>query len=239
MKKKQKSKKAFRNQWALTIFLLSNPFVTLPTKASSPPVKYPSSNISTINPNTVSSSHSSTTSLSNIDLISFHAENLSTGFISLTWETKNEGDITHFVIQRSKDPLKNFINIGTMYTTGSGYYNYTDHSVDAGFFYRLMMVDKKGRLAYSKIIFISTTTQEQPITIKFDDNKLVLENKTSAGQSAKVELYNSSTQEMIIKEFKIPEGRSLMVQDLNTLSSGLYIITVENDQNIQQTKFIK
>jgi hypothetical protein len=67
----------------------------------------------------------------------------------------------------------------------------------------------------------------------------VLENKTSAGQSAKVELYNSSTQEMIIKEFKISEGRSLMVQDLNTLSSGLYIITVENDQHIQQTKFIK
>jgi len=236
MKKKHKSKKAFRNQWALTIFLLSNPFVTLPTKASDPSLQFPSSTISTVQSTSVAPSKENN---STVDLISFHAENLSTGFISLTWETKNEGEISHFVIQRSKDPLKNFINIGTMYSTGSGYYNYTDHSVDAGFFYRLMLVDKKGKHLYSEIIFISTASQEHPLAIKFDDNKLLLENRTASGQSAKVELYNSSTQEMIIKEFKISEGRSLMVQDLTTLSSGLYIITIENDQHIQQTKFIK
>lgn len=239
MKKKQKSKKAFRNQWALTIFLLSNPFVTLPTQATSPSVEFPSSTFSTVNLSSYSTSSNSTNSTSSVDLISFHAENLSTGFISLTWEIKNEGEMSHFIIQRSKDPLKNFTNIGTMYSTNSGYYNYTDHSVDAGFFYRLMMVDKKGRHAYSKIIFISTPSQEHPLAIKFDDNKLVIENKTTSGQSAKIELYNTSTQEMIIKELKISEGRSQMVQDLNTLSSGLYIITVENEQHIQQTKFIK
>jgi hypothetical protein len=85
--------------------------------------------------------------------------------ILITWQTTQEINTKHFIIERSADAI-NFSAIGNMNAQNSPAithsYNYTDNTILPRInFYRLRMVDKDGSFTFSGIIRISAGNQDE------------------------------------------------------------------------------
>lgn len=91
-----------------------------------------------------------------LQLLSFTAQQQQNSNIALQWQTTNEVNTSHFIIQRSIDGV-NFTNLGKVQTKGGGSYDYTDNLSSVtpqptALYYRLQMVDKDGSFAYSNVV---------------------------------------------------------------------------------------
>lgn len=86
-----------------------------------------------------------------LEWVSFKAKPLGTSQVVLDWETANEKDVSHFVIERSKDGLA-FLPIGEMKARGGGRYNWTDKAALPGTsYYRLRQIDYNDKYEFSPV----------------------------------------------------------------------------------------
>ena len=89
------------------------------------------------------------------------------GQVQLQWLTMGETNVISFTTQRSIDGV-NFIDVNTKTALGSGNnsYVYLDASAASGVnYYRIRAIDKEGKYSYSKVVFVSITNYELPITV--------------------------------------------------------------------------
>ena len=102
-----------------------------------------------------------------VTISSFSAIAIANHQINTQWQTATELNTDHFNIERSIDGI-NFNAIGKVSAVGSGAnsYQFTDLAPLNGVnHYRLQSVDKDGSFSYSKIVFVSITNYELPITV--------------------------------------------------------------------------
>ena len=98
-----------------------------------------------------------------LHLVSFRATLYQTA-VSITWQTTNEVNTSHFVIERSWNGSE-FTSVGTVNAKGnvlSSAYNFRDdissiNSNGSTVYYRLKMIDKDGSFTYSNIQKLHTT----------------------------------------------------------------------------------
>ncbi len=90
-------------------------------------------------------------------LLSFSSNETSQNLVQLNWQTTNEINTSHFIVQHSVNGIT-FNNIGRVEarnTSGTNDYSLRDTSpIDGVNFYRLQMVDIDGKTTYSSIIKI-------------------------------------------------------------------------------------
>jgi ELWxxDGT repeat protein len=160
--------------------------------------------------------------------------------VALNWTTQNEIAVVNFNVQRSitgKDFLS-IAKVNAMGSTGLQNYSFTDRKLPKTgmLYYRLEVVDKDGKLSYSKIEtvklkqsfeFSLTQTKYEAVLNLGDVNGLV---------SVKVSDANGRTQ--LQQKQKISSGELIKISTTN-LSSGIYFVTVEYDGNIQTKRLIK
>jgi len=164
----------------------------------------------------------------------------------LQWTTSTEVDTKNFVVQRSLDGT-HFKNIGAVNAAGNSsrrtFYQFADaDALSAGsnkLYYRLQMVDKDGRFAYSRIATIKIINDKlfviYPNPVK---DYLVITSNTTLNntqiriidQSGKV-LY----QQQITSLFA---GTSNKI-NVSNLNKGIYYIQVITESNAQTAKFLK
>jgi hypothetical protein len=76
--------------------------------------------------------------------------------ILLKWETTEEKDFNRFEIERSNDPKKGFVKIGSISSAATQLhtYQYLDSTARGGqtYYYKLKMIDSDGSLAYSRVV---------------------------------------------------------------------------------------
>jgi hypothetical protein len=97
--------------------------------------------------------------LAGVFLQSFRAHNQGED-IKIEWETGEENNLNHFIIERSSSPQSEFVSIATVQAKGSNsYYFYIDESIfkqnDYIFYYRLKLVEKNGITSHSSQIAVS------------------------------------------------------------------------------------
>ncbi|WP_426668998.1 T9SS type A sorting domain-containing protein [Mucilaginibacter sp. McL0603] len=87
-------------------------------------------------------------------LLSFNADKGQNGRQAvITWVAKNEGNYTHFTVERSTDNGKTFDVVGGFTSTGAGSYSLADmEPLKGDNLYRLKSVDYNDSTSYSKVV---------------------------------------------------------------------------------------
>jgi len=174
-----------------------------------------------------------------LSLTDFTAQ-LRSAEISLNWTTQNEVNVSHFNVQRSITG-KDFSTIARVNATGvqnTNNYGFTDvnYGKSGILYYRLEIIDKDGKVSYSKIQTIKLRTE-------FDFNVSSSKNETfiSLGDVngiANIKITDASGRVQAQQKQKITAGEMIRLSTMN-LASGIYYVTVELNGNIQTRRFIK
>ncbi|MFD1628778.1 SBBP repeat-containing protein [Pseudopedobacter beijingensis] len=173
-----------------------------------------------------------------VHLVYFNGKKES-GKNSLSWQTLNENNNSHFILQRSTDGVM-FSDVVTIEghgnTSSVNNYFYTDYvNLNGVIYYRLAQVDFSGHITYSDII---------PIRNKWNES-IVYPNPFIETVTLKLEENNGNTSVRVMDT----AGRNVytvskvtgneIVLNLKSLPNGLYLVELKNGEQIQLYKVIK
>ncbi len=189
-----------------------------------------------------------------VTLTTFTARTTETNQIKTTWQTTNEVNASHFIVEQSKDG-KTFTPKGSVKAVGTGANSYAfdvpyflnppsgDGGGDGGLtFFRLKMIDKDGSFEYSKVVSVSLTTNHSPlISIKPNPAKASFTLQLGAEQSEKAVLYiiNSAGQIVQQQSITLKAGQNQLTIAINTLAKGSYQVLVKSAKKQWQQPLIK
>jgi hypothetical protein len=166
---------------------------------------------------------------------------------TLTWETENEQNFDHFVIERSSNG-SSFSTMGAR-TAGNGsnrqaYQFPDDLSTASGtvFYYRLKIVDKDGQFKYSNVIMIrkelkninGITINPSPVvggvaTVRFT---------APSNSVANFKVIDMNGKLVLQQQNKISEGNnSISINNLDRLQAGFYLLQMANGDETTTVKF--
>jgi hypothetical protein len=164
----------------------------------------------------------------------------------LKWETSNEVNMDHFIIERSL-PNGSFDVIGKMAAKGSNNikanYNYIDEniaSLGAPFLlYRLKMVDKDGDFTYSNVVTIQvpdvliTTVNIFPNPA---NNETIISIASPRDQKISWQLIDNAGRAVMSNHAQVRKGNNKITIDLNKIPAGSYFLQVNGQyvNNIQK-----
>ncbi len=165
--------------------------------------------------------------------------------VSLSWQTANEVNTSHFMIQRSLDAT-NFTSLGNVTAKGSNAtnnYGFTDDITGINndkIYYRLQMVDKDGKFTYSKIAVVSITLDGKFFVIypnPVKDQLILTTNSTFSKAEIRI---NDQNGKLMYKQHleNVQAGMQNMI-NVSKLVNGVYYLQVITGSDIQTTKFFK
>ena len=181
-----------------------------------------------------------------IDLMTFSGKALVLDNV-LNWSTSQEVNSKQIEIERSSNGI-DFARIGIVAAKGNSSlrsdYSYTDKYVPGGvLYYRLKLVDIDGQFKYSNIIVIKrdiyplviNKVMPNPFNDKVEIELLAVNSNTST-----LNMYNMVGSVVKTLQFKTSKGiNRIQVNDLGSLGSGTYILTISNDDGQVKTKLVK
>ncbi|UEG50183.1 T9SS type A sorting domain-containing protein [Ferruginibacter lapsinanis] len=165
--------------------------------------------------------------------------------VDLKWSTSTETNVDYFVVERSADG-NSFAEVGTMGAKGiASVYQFADVLPFNGVnYYRVKTTDNDGRITYSKVIVVKATITNRVTISGCKPNPFV----------NKVDVYIDLLESAVIKINMVDAvGRSVYqhtvkgakglnwvnIDNLENLSSGIYIIRVNAGNVGAQQKIIK
>ena len=155
----------------------------------------------------------------------------------LNWATATELSTSHFNVQHSTDG-SSFSNIGNVKAIGNGAnsYQFTDKSPANGTnYYRLQSVDKDGASTYSKVVSVSFTIHDSPLTIYPNPAKDYLTIK--GNHIASVNVLDNMGRLVSIQSLKDATNPSITVA---SLPAGVYHLRIQTtDGSISTIAFVK
>ena len=166
-----------------------------------------------------------------LKLISFSAVPQNDNTVSLYWNTDNEINTKHFVIEMSTDGLR-FTAITNVIAKGraSNNYNASVADVNTGIvFYRLKMVDNDGSFTYSPIIKIDKRKNTSGIAVLTNPVKDFIVISTSDKSLNNTQANIISMQGVVVKTFTVREGSQTI--DIKDLPNGVYYLRTITGSN--------
>ena len=165
--------------------------------------------------------------------------------IRLQWGTASEINNYGFFIERSFDS-ENWQIIGFVEGQGGGsapnVYNYIDENPAGGDnYYRLRQRDFDGAVEFSKVVhvdmdlFIVGNIFPNPVALNAG---VLIDVTTPSAGLATVQVYDITRQLLIQNQHDLQKGPQLVPLELNGLSSGVYIVTVESRGVVVNTKVL-
>lgn len=160
--------------------------------------------------------------------------------VEVNWQTINEVNTSYFEVERSYNNT-DFESVKTVYSLvqngGDGYYRITDNGVQmsaANVIYRIKMVDKDGRVGYSRIANLklgkvsNIVFGPNPFTDYFTINY-----PATANGKVSVAVFDVAGKKLLAKEFSVSRGTSsLTINNLGNLAKGTYVVQlIELDSN--------
>ncbi len=150
----------------------------------------------------------------------------------LNWNTASESNSSYFSIERSTDAL-NFSSIGHVNASGFSStevkYNFTDATPIPGVnYYRLVMIDKDGSSAYSKIVSI-TNKINHSIDIKHIDlfarsNTMSLIINSTKTQTANLSIIDVSGRTILNTQIFLQNGNNVISKNIPSITKGIYYV---------------
>ncbi|HKO81034.1 MAG TPA: PQQ-dependent sugar dehydrogenase [Chitinophagaceae bacterium] len=166
----------------------------------------------------------------------------------LQWETNNENNSSHFVVERSIDG-RNFETIGTVTaggtTTTAIQYSHIDndaaHLSSLIIYYRLKMVDIDDKFKYSAVVTIYLPDITNRIVISPNpakDETKVMITSTLSGE-VQWKLTDNNGRIVMQNTFYIRKGSNNLAINIGNLPGGLYYLNIAGagiDQNVKLQK---
>ncbi|GAB3902135.1 hypothetical protein GCM10028803_28130 [Larkinella knui] len=154
--------------------------------------------------------------------------------VRLEWQTANELNHSHFIVERSKNAL-DFVPISGQVVDpfgsqeGKKIYRYIDHEVAQGtFYYRLKQVDTDGQFAYSKLLAVSLGDQSPVVRLvpnpMVDQLKIGFEADETG--MVDIELSDISGKQWLTQRSLKTEKSHLQTLSVQQLPRGLYLVTI-------------
>jgi hypothetical protein len=183
-----------------------------------------------------------------IDLLDFKAAYQSNNTVLVSWTASNEMNTSYFEVERSIDGA-NFTSLGNVsVNTSAGEshsYDFNDYlqAVKSPvLYYRLKMVNTDGSFSYSKTAVVSLDQTNATFSIfpNPTTDYAVLRFYSDKQSVAMMRLMDNSGREIMYKSFTINTGtNNVMVDQLNTLPKGVYIVQVVVNNSLYNNKLIK
>lgn len=179
-----------------------------------------------------------------IDIISYTGL-LNGEEVDLNWKTASEINNDYFTIEKSSDG-KNFEELlkvkGAGNSTQALNYSAVDYSPLPGTsYYRLSQTDFNGITKRINIIPISNTKDDGMFSIVPNPTNGVVNIAYSCNTNtnAVLKIYDSNGGFVLAKNFECPSGKNESQLNLNSIASGIYMITFNTGDKFYRTKLIK
>lgn len=156
--------------------------------------------------------------------------------VQLKWLTADERNVSHFDVERSPDG-KAFVYIGSVAAknvTGNEY-TYTDNALLNGTgYYRIKMIDRDGRQAYSAVRTVRTSDENAAAHVYPVPAKDEITVSTLGMQPAPmtIEIYNQAGQ--LVKREAMEAG-SIKKLDISALNKGGYMLRLTGNDDYSNT----
>jgi hypothetical protein len=179
------------------------------------------------------------------DLLSFNGQ-LINDQANLSWTTSEEEEPVKYNIERSIDG-NSFTMIGTIdgYNNGSSLNQYTfidPMAVSGKAFYRIAVIDNTGRTKMSRIIQLSRETKAFAVSnvVNPFSNELYFDIITNQSKSVDITLLDLYGKVVKKKTYTLYAGvNSMRIEDTENLPSGMYILQIQDKENMIIEKVIK
>ena len=178
-----------------------------------------------------------------LDLVSFKG-NYTDEKVILTWQVNSWTEGSYFSVERAKDGI-NFESIGRLEAIADGQlntYQYTDNNpyLTAGY-YRLKIVDIDGVVKYSSTLVLKKEYRNslQIESVYLNQNEQLNIIYTSPDHAPLIETIYDITGRLVHRKelSNVKVGSNEMQVDVKHLNSGVYILSLQNNQTIISTKF--
>lgn len=172
-----------------------------------------------------------------VELLDFSAIATTSGVV-LRWETANEENNSHFIIERSIDGQE-FESIGEVASQGkSGMYQYQDLKATEGVnYYRLTQVDFSGQQVETQVLSVEIANV---VALSVFPNPVGEELNVSLpayNTATVIEIYDAMGN--LVKHQMVAVQTLLTNLDVETLPSGNYILRLVNGDEVHTQRFIK
>jgi len=165
--------------------------------------------------------------------------------IQLNWETSQEQNTSHFIIEKGIDGV-NFSGSDRVDAAGNSSitkkYSFVDSKPLYGTnFYRLKMVDINGRVTYSNIVAVKFNSNSREITIFPNPAQKDLQVQIPPSFSGQALLQIQDISGRVLIEQTIQLNNTLYSTSLNTdeLAKGIYVLVLKHGDEKETKKFIK
>lgn len=182
-----------------------------------------------------------------VDLLNFQVT-LKDKSANLSWTTTNHYNFSHFVIEKSTDAVtfsEAAILFAATTSAAENTFTYNDNLKNATaktFYYRLKMIDTDGKYSYSDTRIIRVTAAATATVISTFPNPMVSEVRVMIPenwQDKKVvyEIYNTTG--VLLQRHIANKAAQIQQLNVQTLSSGTYVLRVSSANETTTTKLIK
>lgn len=173
----------------------------------------------------------------------FTGEKFNSNAVKLQWQTSDEKNNQHFIIQRSVNNIS-FEEIGLVNGNGTKNiaqnYQFIDELIGqqktATFYYRLKQVDIDGKFNYSKTISIDFSKSESPLILYPNPaNDIVhIKNNFQLHNNIKIEVYNIIGKQCLSTTLFVANEEELSL-NISNLTSGIYSVIITENLTGKQT----
>lgn len=175
-----------------------------------------------------------------VSLAFFKAKLQNNQEVKLTWQTKNELNASHFMVERSVDGLV-FENLGRTNCKGTGTgntdYDYYDRNpLPNTSYYRLKQFDKDGKAANSNIETIKTTTLFATSLYPNPSNKEVFI-KIENTADVTVRVFNMAGQDISVK-LDVLSKNEIKIIPTQALTAGVYLVNISSKTSTMILKWM-
>lgn len=172
-----------------------------------------------------------------IELASFSAEedNCET---TLNWKTVTENNFSHFELQKSSngDDYITIANVGAKGNAITGAeYTFADNQLTKDNYYRLLMLDNDGLIAYSKVVNITTNcangvsiSDVYPNPVRAANSKIRF-TSTVQDDNARIVVMDILSRVVVEQKIEVNEGANVMDVETTDLSVGTYYLLLAGE----------
>lgn len=163
-------------------------------------------------------------------------------FNTISWKTAEEYNVHHYEIMRSADGT-NFVTIGTVDAkniAGTSSYAFDDKNPLDKAWYRVKNVDIDGKSAYTSIILLSRSGDNNGLTLvnSIVDNIIYLKADGTNKDNYQYQVMNMSGQIVQKGQINIQQQRLIAINIDQKLSAGMYLLNIFNNTAKLQEKII-
>ena len=161
------------------------------------------------------------------------------------WTTELESNIEFFEVERSTDGV-NFSPINRQNArnvAGASHYSFSDDNFSPGYnYYRLKMVEHGSIIRYS--VIVRTVSEEENLKLKIVPNPVVgnfsVMYKSFQDDRVTIRIRDITGRVLHTLSETVSRGQNVIyLQNLPNWPAGVYFLSIQNKEEIKQTKFIK